>query len=103
MLRQSRNNCLEQMEQNGFRGTDGYEFDGQVCKDEKSETLSPEMFLEIRNLMLMSIIPKKLNAAENEQTAYLRAAIVRVNIFKNYFLKLFFLKKSKKTLLKLYI
>ena len=77
------------MEQNGFMGIDfaghpAFEFDGQVCQREKSETLSPEMFLEIRNLMLMSIIPKKLNAAENEQTAYLRAAIVRVNIF-NYF------------------
>ena len=86
MLRQSRNNCLEQMDQSGFLGIDkcGLEFHGQVCQKEKSETLSPEMFLEIRNLMLMSIIPKKLNAAENEQTAYLRAAIVRVHIL-NYF------------------
>ena len=88
MLRQSRNKCLEQMEQKGFLGIDfpGCKFNGQVCQTEKSETLSPEMFLEIRNLMLMSIIPKKLNAAENEQTAYLRAAIVRVNIF-NYLKK----------------
>ena len=96
MLRQSRNNCLEQMEQKGFRGMVGYKFNGQVCQTEKKRTLSPKMFLEIRNLMLMSIIPKKLNAAENEQTAYLRAAIVRVNIF-NYF----FLKKPKKNFVKI--
>ena len=84
------------MEQNGFMGINRIwaKFDGKVCQTEKKKTLSPEMFLEIRNLMLMSIIPKKLNAAENEQTAYLRAAIVRVNIF-NY------LKKNLKNFIKI--
>ena len=74
------------MDQKGFMGIDyyGLKFDGQVCQNEKKENLSPEMFLEVRNLMLMSIIPKKLNEDEDKQTAYLRAAIVRVHIL-NYF------------------
>ena len=54
-------------------------FGNRQYKKELAELESIENFLEIRNLMLMTIIPKKLNAADHEQSAYLRAAISRVS------------------------
>ena len=54
-------------------------FGNRQYKKELAELRSLENFLELRNLMLMTIIPKKLNAADHEQSAYLRAAISRVS------------------------
>ena len=89
MLRQSRIKALKQMDQKGFKGVDFYggrlDFDHSIFQSEEKLTLSNEMFLELRNLMLMSICPKKLDAAESEQAAYLRAAISRVNYFIYFF------------------
>ena len=45
---------------------------------EMALTKSPETFLEIRNLMLMTVIPKRIHVKDNLQSAYLKAAIVRV-------------------------
>ena len=87
MLRQSRIKALKQIDQKGFKGIDFYgrfNFDYSIFQSEVKLTLSNKMFLELRNLMLMSICPKKLDAAESEQAAYLRAAISREN---NYFLE----------------
>ena len=87
MLRQSRNKALKQMDQKRFKGINGYyygenlPFDHSIFQSEEKLTLSNKMFVELRNLMLMSICPKKLDAAESEQSAYLRAAISRVNYF----------------------
>ena len=54
---------------------------------ELASTESSEMFLEIRNLLMMTIIPKKMNKKDNLQSAYLKAAISRVKIrFKFSFL-----------------
>ena len=72
------------MDQKGFKGIDGdsvFKFDHSIFQSEEKLTLSNKMFLELRNLMLMSICPKKLDAAESEQAAYLRAGISRVNYF----------------------
>ena len=83
MLRQSRIKALKQMDQKGFKGVDfpGLEFDHSIFQSEEKLTLSNKLFLELRNLMLMSVIPQKLDAAESEQGAYLRAAVSRVNYF----------------------
>ena len=69
------------MDRKGFKGCCGLAFDHSIFQSEKKLTLSNKMFVELRNLMLMSICPKKLDAAESEQAAYLRAAISRVNYF----------------------
>ena len=92
MLRQSRIKALKQMDQKGFKGVDYFgelDFDYSIFQSEEKLTLSNKMFLELRNLMLMSICPKKLDAAESEQAAYLRAAISRVNYF------IYFLEKKE--------
>ena len=39
---------------------------------------SLETFLEIRNLMLMTVIPKRIHIKDDLQSAYLKTAIVRV-------------------------
>ena len=36
-------------------------------------------FLEIRNLLLMMVLPKRIHKKDNLQSAYLRAAIARVS------------------------
>ena len=92
MLRQSRIKLLKQMKQKGFKGIDyngRLHFDNSIFQSEEKLTLSNEMFVELRNLMLMSICPKKLDAAESEQAAYLRAAISRVNYI------IYFLEKNE--------
>ena len=89
MLRQSRIKALKQMDQKGFKGIDYYgrlDFNYSIFQSEEKLTLSNKMFLELRNLMLMSVIPQKLDAAESEQGAYLRATVSRVNYF-IYFLE----------------
>ena len=90
MLRQSRIKALKQMDQKGFKGRFPYNFGYSIFQSQKKLTLSNKMFLELRNLMLMSICPKKLDAAESEQAAYLRAGISRVNYF------FYYLEKKRK-------
>ena len=74
------------MDQKGFKGIApvfrvNFDFDYSIFQSEEKLTLSNKMFVELRNLMLMSVIPQKLDAAENEQGAYLRATVSRVNYF----------------------
>ena len=40
---------------------------------------SSDTFLEIRNLLLMMVLPKRINQKDSLQSAYLRAAIARVS------------------------
>ena len=78
------------MDQKGYKGIDCHghfkNLNSSSFQSEEEETLSEGMFLELRNLMLMLICPKKLEAAAKEQAAYLRAAISRVN-YSIYFLE----------------
>ena len=47
---------------------------------EMKERESSEFYLEIRNLMMMIIIPKRIHKKDAEQGAYLKASIVRVSL-----------------------
>ena len=60
--------------------TGGPRFDKFDLNSELARTESSEMFLEIRNLLMMTIIPKKMAKKDNLQTAYLKAAISRVKL-----------------------
>ena len=51
-----------------------FDFNAEMSIRESSST-----FLEIRNLLLMMVLPKRIHAKDNLQSAYLRAAIVRVS------------------------
>ena len=69
---------MEEAKNNGtWEGWDARGFD---LSSELASTESSEMFLEIRNLLMMTIIPKKMNQKDNLQSAYLKAAISRVKI-----------------------
>ena len=59
---------------------------------EMKKRVSSEFYLEIRNLMMMIIIPKRIHKKDTEQQAYLRASIVRVSLF--YTLTDFYLNLS---------
>ena len=48
-------------------------------KSEMSICESSGTFLEIRNLLLMMVLPKRINKKDSLQSAYLRAAIARVS------------------------
>ena len=48
-------------------------------KKEMSIRESSDTFLEIRNLLLMMVLPKRINQKDSLQSAYLRAAIARVS------------------------
>ena len=48
-------------------------------KSELSICESNATFLEIRNLLLMMVLPKRINKKDSLQSAYLRAAIARVS------------------------
>ena len=69
---------------------DGKDEDGDVVFNDETylEELkyirSNEVFVEMRNSMLMTIVPKKMTQKDVGQAAYLRAAISRVS-FKNIF------------------
>ena len=54
---------------------DKFDLDSELARTESSE-----MFLEIRNLLMMTIIPKKMAKKDNLQSAYLKAAISRVKL-----------------------
>ena len=67
---------MEEAKNNGtWKGRDARRFD---LRSELASTESSEMFLEIRNLLMMTIIPKKMTKKDNLQSAYLKAAISRV-------------------------
>ena len=40
-----------------------------------------EFFLEVRNLLMMIIIPKKIHKMDADQNAFVRATFARVTIF----------------------
>ena len=84
MLRHSMANfTLEQMDEAVNNGTwDGEDKYGFVCFDKAEELkyIQPnEVFVEMRNSMLMTIVPKKMTQKDEGQAAYLRAAISRVS------------------------
>ena len=74
---------MEEAKKNGtWKGSGEDKYTGKWEFDLNSElarTESSEMFLEIRNLLMMTIIPKKMAKKDNLQSAYLKAAISRVN------------------------
>ena len=80
MIRNTWKLTLLQMEQARINGTwKGYcarQFD---YKSEMSIHESSDTFLEIRNLLLMMVLPKRIHKKDNLQSAYLRAAIARVS------------------------
>ena len=88
MIRHSWKFTLDQMREavnNGIwpgKGEDGY---GRETKFDYNKEMkgreSSELYLEIRNLMMMIIIPKRIHKKDPEQGAYLRASIVRVSLF----------------------
>ena len=81
MIRHTWKFTLDQMKEAVHNGTwTGYyadKFDYNKAMDERE---SSEFYLEIRNLMMMIIIPKRIHKKDPEQGAYLRAAIVRVSL-----------------------
>ena len=73
---------MEQAIKNGTwtgTGTDRYgtwKFDYNT---EYVSTVSKSLFLEIRNLLMLTIVPKRMTHKDNLQIAYLKAAVSRVN------------------------
>ena len=59
-------------------------FNNENYLEELKYIRSNEVFVEMRNSMLMTIVPKKMTQKDVGQAAYLRAAISRVS-FKNIF------------------
>ena len=80
MLRRTWKDTLDQMreaEQNGtWKPPSGQPFD---YKADMTQRESSDSFLEMRNLLMMLVIPKRIHKKDAEQAAYLRAAIVRVS------------------------
>ena len=82
MIRNTWKFTLLQMEQakiNGTWNTGKYGSDEFDYKAEMSIRESSSTFLEIRNLLLMMVLPKRINEKDSLQSAYLRAAIARVS------------------------
>ena len=68
---------IDEAKKNGtWRGSEASQFSYST---ELTELKSSSTFLEIRNLMLMSIIPKRIDIKDDKQSAYVRAAFVRVS------------------------
>ena len=84
MIRQSWKYTLNQMKEalnskssdgsGTLSNSDVFDYDKEMKRRESSE-----LYLEIRNLMMMIIIPKRIDKKDEEQKAYLRASIVRVS------------------------
>ena len=83
MLRRTWKDTLGQMkeaEQNGiwkptkYGLPEPFDYNVEMTARESSDT-----FVEMRNLLMMLVIPKRIHKKDNEQAAYLRAAIVRVS------------------------
>ena len=78
MIRNTWIRTLQLMEQARANGAwdvlDGpFDFNSEMALRESTET-----FVEIRNLMLMTVIPKRIHVKDNLHSAYLKAAVVRV-------------------------
>ena len=90
MIRHSWKFTLDQMKEAVNNGTwDGkgkislvlYDYQGIFdYNKEMKKRESNEFYLEIRNLMMMIIIPKRIHKKDSKQGAYLRASIVRVSL-----------------------
>ena len=80
---------MEEAKNNGtWKGYWAYKFD---FNSELASNESSEMFLEIRNLLMLTIIPKKMDKKDYRQSAYLKAAVSRVKInFQISFIFIFF-------------
>ena len=79
MLRRTWKDTLSQMKdakQNGTWNVQRGPFD---YKAEMTQRESSDTFVEMRNLLMMLVIPKRIHKKDAEQSAYLRAAIVRVS------------------------
>ena len=66
----------EAMKNGTWRGSKASQF---FYSTELTDLKSSSTFLEIRNLMLMIIIPKRIHIKDSEQSAYVRAAFARVS------------------------
>ena len=83
-IRNTWKKTLKQMDEaknNGKWNAQPMYYNGPVFnyRSELTELESSSTFLEIRNLMLMIIIPKKIHIKDSKQSAYVRAAFVRVS------------------------
>lgn len=79
MIRNTWKLTLLQMEQakiNGTWDTGKYRSDNFDYKSEMKIRESSDTFLEIRNLLLMLVLPKRIDKKDSLQSAYLRAARV---------------------------
>ena len=75
-IRNTWKRTLKQMDdakKNGKWNGHSFDYTAEIALSKSSST-----FLEIRNLLLMSIIPKKIHIKDMDHAAYVRAAIVRV-------------------------
>jgi len=67
---------MEEAKKNGSwtsKGADEFDFNFEIASTESSE-----MFLEIRNLLMLTIVPKQMTMDDDQQSAYLKAAVSRV-------------------------
>ena len=78
MIRNTWIRTLNMMEQARASGAWNVQLDPFNLNSEMALRESSETFLEIRNLMLMTVIPKRIHVKDHLQSAYLKAAIVRV-------------------------
>ena len=69
---------MDNAQQNGLCDVQRGPFD---YNKEKTQTESSNAFLEMRNLLMMLVVPKRIHKKDCEQAAYLRATIVRVSIY----------------------
>ena len=81
MIRQSAKRTFKQILDNCWEwkiNDLSYTFDQQMYVEVVNYLQSNDVFLEIRCLMLMLVLPKRINKKDCYQAAYLRAAISRV-------------------------
>ena len=67
---------MEQAIKNGTwttYGSDEFDYNTELVSTE-----SKSLFLEIRNLLMLTIVPKRMTIKDNLQSAYLKAAVSRV-------------------------
>ena len=70
---------MQEAKRNGTWNTGKYGSDKFRIATECLLTESPSLFLEIRNLLMLTIVPKKMTVKDDLQSAYLKAAVSRVN------------------------
>ena len=71
---------MEEAKNNGTWNTGMFGSGKFDLNSELALTESSKIFLEIRNLLMMTIIPKKMDKKDNRQSAYLKAAVSRVKV-----------------------